>query len=440
MTVFIDITNLETTRSNTGIQRVTKEFIKRVISDTALNVKILIINKTIQEAELLDNQEVELFLKNSKTYNFKQRKKFNLSTFKPKEKTAFFDIDSTWNIVYTRDKLYPLLKQNGFLIFNFIYDLIPIVAPQFTNDLTAKNFNIYLEAIYKHSDLVMSDSQSAQNDFLSVKATKNIKRDIPTRTVGLGSDFIKSDIKIEDKIINSILQKKYILFVGTIEPRKNQADVLQAFDTLSDKYKDLNLVFIGKKGWSVDPLIKKIQNHPLKDKRFFWLNGIDDDTLSHFYQNAFIVTYLSSYEGYGLPIAESLNYANITVASKNSSMYEVGKDYADYVTYGSQNEIIDIISLYCDNKELYALKKQHIKENFTPLSWQQFYTSISTILINYEKSQALVQKHLKKLQFVFISIEINSIKDTIKEIDKCVDFVKEYIIITAPKFIDKFEQ
>ena len=440
MTIYIDITQLEKGRANTGIQRVVKEFLKRASICTNITYKIIILDEKNKKAQILDNTEVSSFLNDVQNYQFISKTDLDLINLKPTTTTAFFDIDSNWNVIFKRGSLYPILKNNGFLIFNFIYDMIPIVLPQYTHKDTAINFRSFIDAIYKHSDLVMFDSLSAQNDFENIKNEQNITRDISTRVIGLGSDFLKTDIKPQDENIINILNKKYILFVGTLEPRKNQADVLEAFESIAEKYPNLNLVIIGKRGWDVEVLIQKILTHPLKNKQLFWLDNIDDNTLSQFYQNAFLVTYLSKYEGYGLPIAESLSYGNITITSKNSSMYEVGKDAADYVVYNSLNELTSIISLYCDNENLYKAKKQYIKNNFKTTSWEQFYTSISDIFCNFEKSLQLKQNHLSILQFVFISIDKHNLEGTIKAIDKYMNFVKEYIIVTHPKFIKEFQQ
>ncbi|MEA2018426.1 MAG: glycosyltransferase family 1 protein, partial [Campylobacterota bacterium] len=441
MTIYIDISILEKNRANTGIQRVLKEFVQRVVfnDNDSYTFKILAYNWDSKNMELLGIQEVKSFLKETASFQFEKNNPIDLKTIKVNETTIFLDMDSPWYAPISRDQLYPTLKENGFLIFNFIYDLVPIILPEYAHPNTVKIFKPFLDAVYRYSDTVLFDSLSANNDFIDYKNSLNITRDIPSRVVGLGSDFFKSTLKINDNYINNILEKKYILFVGTIEPRKNQENVLDAFEILSEKYPDLNLVFIGKNGWKVENLIHKIKNHPLKEKQLFWLNNIDDDTLSYFYQNAFIVTYLSKYEGYGLPIAESLGYGNITIASKNSSMYEVAHDTADYISYNTQNELIDIISLYCDNINLYNLKKEYIKDNFKITTWDTFSNSIFTIFDNFEQSIYLTQNHLKKLQFVFISIEIDSIKGTVEACDKYVDFIKEYIVITAPKFISKFE-
>ena len=440
MTIYIDITQLNRGRANTGIQRVVKEFLQRAVSNQEkIRYKILTYNIDTNTLELLDIDEVKAFLADVTNFIFTKNIPIDILSIQSTKTTIFFEIDALWNTPLKRADLYPLLKNKGFLIFNYIYDLVPIIMPQYAHEETVKNFSSFLMATYKHSDMVFFDSASAQHDYMSYKKSLGITRNIPTRVTGLGSDFLQTKKEIIDPTIVNLLQKKYILFVGTIEPRKNQADTLQAFEILANKYPDLNLIFIGRQGWKVDAFINKINTHPLKDKQLYWLNNIDDDTLNHFYKNAFIVTYLSKYEGYGLPIAESLNHTNITIASKNSSMYEVGRDFADYLTFNSQNELVDIISLYCDNINLYNQKKAYIKQNYKPTSWDAMANSIIDVFLNYDKSIALKQHHQKKLQFVFISIELENIQHTIIAIDKYVDFVKEYIIITAPKFIKEFK-
>jgi glycosyltransferase involved in cell wall biosynthesis len=440
MIIYLDITQLEKGRVNTGIQRVVKEFISRASICGSIEYKIFIFKEKEDLVYILDNNEIDSFLRNIQTYEFKSKQEFDLLNFKPSEITALFDIDASWNVDFKRDKLYPILKENNFLIFNFIYDMIPILFKDLAHDLTVQNFGVFIDSVYKYSDLVMFDSQSAQDDFLKIKKDRGFNREISTRSIGLGSDFLEVQIEPVEKSIANILTKKYLLFVGTLEPRKNQEDVLNAFEVLSKKYDDLNLVIIGKKGWKIDHLAYRLDKHKLKNKKIFWLQNIDDNTLKQFYQNAFIVTYLSKYEGYGLPIAESLGYGNITIASKNSSMYEVGFDFADYVEYNSLNELVEIISLYSDNQDLYNLKKEYIKNNFLQPVWSKFYDSIYNIFLNFEKSINLRSNHLSKFQFVFISIDKHNLEGTIKAIDKYIDFVKEYIIITAPKFIEDFDK
>jgi len=420
MTIYIDITQFERQRANTGIQRVVKEFLQRAMSSKAGTYKVLIYNQKSKKMQQVQNTEVKLFLKDIKNFQFKKRRTINIEEIKVVKKTIFLDIDSGWNAPYKRDKLYPILKSNGFLIFNFIYDLIPVLLPQFVQNITIKNYKSFIKTVFKYSDMVILNSNSAQNDFLNYKKSLNIKRKISTEVVGLGSNFIAIKTPVDNPMIKTVLNKKYILFVGTLEPRKNQEDVLNAFDALSKKHKDLNLVFIGMKGWRVDKLIDRINSHILKDKRVFWFNRIDDTTLFHFYQNAFLVTYLSKYEGYGLPIIESLQHNNITITSKNSSMPEVGLDFTDYIEDDNLNQLTDTIALYCDNTKLYNQKKEYIKEHFKARTWTEFCDDVFSAMEGFKKSH--LKKNIKAIPFFgwlarwsYNLLRLNNLKHTVHQ-------------------------
>ena len=376
MTIYIDITQFIKKRAITGIQRVIKEYVQNALL-SQVDIKILCFNSQINSFELIQNDEVLNFFKDIKNYKFLNKMQidiFNQPTFN----NIFFDMDSVWNSSLNRVTLYKKLKNSNFKIFNFIYDLIPILFPDFSYEKRVQNFTSFLSAVYEYSDFIFFDSYSAKNDFLHFKEKLNIKKNYSTKVVYLGCDFISNTPSRNEKY-EHLLLKKYILFVGTIELRKHQPKVLEAFEILASKYSDLNLVFIGKVGWNIEPFVQKMLNHPLKDKKFFWLENIDDDVLSSFYQNAFLVTYISEYEGYGLPIAESLNCNNITIASKNSSLCEVGQDFVEYISDNSINQMIERISFYHENPTMYKAKKEFIKLNYKPISWNDTFNAINAV-------------------------------------------------------------
>jgi len=373
MIIYIDITEFVISRINTGIQRVLKEFLQRVILDKH-EINIIYFDEHTDNYQLLDNTEVKAFLQEVKTYDFTIFKSIDLYTHSEKDK-IFLELDSVWNCFVKRIDLYPKLKQYNFKIVNLIYDLTPILFKKYAKENTKINFPLFLNAVYKYSDFVFFDSLSAEQDFnkLQIKTQSKIKA-IPTKVIYLGSDFSSTHSRTNTKY-EHLISKKYILFVGTIEPRKNQLLALKAFEEVYKKHTDLHLVFIGKMGWKTQSFNEYLDAHPLKDTNVHHLRDIDDDLLSLFYKSAFLVTYLSKYEGYGLPIAESLQYGNITITSKNSSMYEVGKGFADYLLKNEKNELIHILSLYLDNQNIYDKKKKFIKEKYIPPSWDKFYIS-----------------------------------------------------------------
>lgn len=438
MIIYIDISNYVEIRAHTGIQRVIIEFLSRLlVNNVEINYKIIYFDTESQNFILLKNTEVKEFLKDVKNYSFSNTKDL-IAIDDIKDGDMFFDLDGIWNHGLKRTYLYRKLKNNNVKIINFIYDLVPIVKAQFSHENTTRNFTTYLYAIYTYSDLVFFDSRSAEKDFLSVKQEIGSTRFISTRVVKLGSDIHLSDKKNTIFKYFNITSTKYILFVGTLEPRKNQKLALDVFEILEKEHDDINLVLVGKEGWNNSELIQRIKKHPLLNKKLHWLNKVSDEELEKLYENAYICTYLSEYEGFGLPIAESLGYGKVTITSKNSSMYEVGKNFADYLIYNSKNELYDILDFYLKNEVLYNEKKQFIQNNYYAYSWDLTYQSVVDVFVNY--SHQLSIETPNKLQFVFISIDIENLQRTIREIDTYMDFVSEYIIVTRPDMMNDFSK
>ncbi len=377
MKLYIDISQFLHNRFSTGIQRVVREFLQRSLLQMHDDVHIISFSSSSGSYYLLDNDEVKLFLKEFKNYQFQNFTPIDIFNTLQENK-VFFDIDSVWNHDYQRIHLYKKLKIHHFKIYNFIYDLIPVLYPNLVKNKTRNNFNSFLNAVYTYSDFVFFDSESARDDFIIFQSSQEKKRNITTKIVYLGSDFIHTELSTPMKY-NTVFYKfapiKYILFVGTIEPRKLQPLLIEAYEELFKTHPDLHIILIGSIGWKVEKFKQYLYSHPLKDKHIHHLVNVDDDTLHLFYQNAFLVTYLSLYEGYGLPIAESLLRGNITIASNNSSMPEVGKNCAQYID-NTKEALLKTIRHYLENDTLYEKRKQYIKENYKHQSWDAFYNNL----------------------------------------------------------------
>lgn len=93
------------------------------------------------------------------------------------------------------------------------------------------------------------------------------------------------------------MQRPSVLAVGTIEPRKGYRQIISAFDLLWERGEDVTLVIVGIKGWLMEDLISRIENHPEKGRRLFWLSRISDGMLSHLYRTATVLLAASSGEG-----------------------------------------------------------------------------------------------------------------------------------------------
>lgn len=370
--IYVDISQYLTKRLNTGIQRVIKEFILRAMNDI-FTLHVIYFNKKENEYFTIAFNELNLLFTNIKDYKIKEKIKINLFENTDIQK-IFFEIDSVWNGDEERNKFYPKLKLHNYLIVNFIYDLIPVLYPNFMYQQTKQNFPVFFKAVYTYSDLILFDSTSSKQDFFKLLNISLKKKYIPSEVIYLGSNFTNNSY--ETSKYKDLLEKKYLLFVATIEPRKEQMLVLKAFEELNILYPDLHLIYVGRIGWNVDQFMKYLYSHKLKDKNIHHLDNIDDDELVHFYGNAFITLYLSQYEGYGLPIAEALFFNNIIITSNNSSLKEVGEEFALYIKNNTKQELVELIVKYLENEELYNQRKYFIKKNYKSVTWDGFYQNI----------------------------------------------------------------
>jgi glycosyltransferase involved in cell wall biosynthesis len=115
---------------------------------------------------------------------------------------------------------------------------------------------------------------------------------------------------------------KFLLYVGTIQPRKNLNRLLSAFEKLPAKFDTFRLVIAGQKGWLYDDFISQINRSPKKSKII--LTGfVDQADLPALYTAASCTCLIGLYEGFGIPPAESLACGTIPVVSSSSSLPEV---------------------------------------------------------------------------------------------------------------------
>lgn len=146
------------------------------------------------------------------------------------------------------------------------------------------------------------------------------------------------------------LPKKYLICVGTIERRKNQAAVVEALSLLPDEF---HLVVVGKKTAYYDEVVEVVDRQGLNERVHF-LNNVDFADFPALYSEAFVSVYMSIFEGFGIPVLESLCCGTPAVASSRSSIPEVGGDAAIYADPFTPEEIAGQINRLLSNSELYA--------------------------------------------------------------------------------------
>lgn len=286
-----------------------------------------------------------------------------------------------WDYLDIYRHLYKVKKSTNLNVISMCYDLIPYKYPNLVLGNVASYFaNYYCEMSWA-SDHVACISKSSQADFLEFLNKFKI-REPKTSVVHLGSEVSKNIICDTSESVQNVLQEKFILFVSTIERRKNHETLIKAIHFLmSSGVKSIpKLVFVGMRGWGIDDMLKDLElNNVLKDN-IVLLNHVTDAELSVLYKNCSFFVYPSFYEGWGLPIAEALAYGKFGICSSTSSMPEVGGNFVDYCNPFDVVGWANAINKYSNNDELLREKEQIINDDFIPFTWEKFGNQILSIM------------------------------------------------------------
>ncbi|HOX55132.1 MAG TPA: glycosyltransferase family 1 protein [Candidatus Omnitrophota bacterium] len=167
------------------------------------------------------------------------------------------------------------------------------------------------------------------------------------------------------------VKEDFILFVGTIEPRKNIGNLILAFNALKEKNNiPHKLVIIGMKGWMYEKVFKLYDESKHK-KDIMFLDYQPNNILNNFYNLADVFVYPSFYEGFGFPILEAFSCGRAVITSNVSSCKEIGEEAALLIEPNSIDEISSaILRILSDNKLKEDLQRKGLEKS-RPFSWQE---------------------------------------------------------------------
>jgi len=286
---------------------------------------------------------------------------------------VFFDIDSVWNNRMRRSFLLPILKRQGVSIAVHIYDIIPILYPQYCDEQTTLRFMDYLGAHLLHADLIIANTESTLSDI------RRLSEQIGTHPVHsicvpLGANFVtvnkKSlDTKTIDPRVFALEGYQYLLMVGTIEPRKNHEFLLDVYE---EKLRSagFKLVIAGRPGWNIDLIMRRINNLQKKDDHFLYLDHANDATIDYLYKHAYFTVFPTQYEGFGLPIIESFLHKTPVLASDIPVLREVGGDLCEYFSLADKTDMLRLLQKYKSDPDAYIVLRSQL-EHYVPFSWDQ---------------------------------------------------------------------
>lgn len=290
--------------------------------------------------------------------------------------SVFLDMESSWHNQYRRSELLPKLKADGISIVAVHYDIIPILMPDRVHPRTQSLFTEHILSQMAFVDLFICISRSSERDLLRYAQRTYPGRSIDTTTITLGSDIAAEDGAAAP---GARLPSRYLLSVGTIEPRKNLDLVVDALRGVADRCPGLGLVIAGRYGWNAESTLLKIREALRDGLEVLWLDRVSDRELKHLYENALLTVVPSTYEGCGLPVLEALRYGCPVLSSTAGALPEAGGDLVDYFQPDDAASLTALIIDYIEDPSLYRARKTMVSD-FTPPSWKQSTEELVQIL------------------------------------------------------------
>ena len=248
-----------------------------------------------------------------------------------------------------------------------VYDL---VSERFPETMDARNRRLlqgHLQDSASRASAVLTISEFSKREIMDV--LKVPEENIFVGYCGVDTDFYTPGTGFETDIAKKHNLERYILYVGTLEPRKNIKTLVDAFGRISDKHPDVKLVLAGGLGWQPDATLAAIESCPARD-RIIRTGYISNTEKRDLLRNAEVFVFPSIYEGFGMPVTEAMACGTDCVISESSSLTEIGKGLLPLIAPKNVNEWAQALESKL-NETVTDARRAELRAHVTRYTWEE---------------------------------------------------------------------
>jgi len=385
--ILVDISAIAQIDLRTGIQRVTRSILNKLLSDPPIGYRIEPVYATGDRLGYRYAMEFTLrFLDCPSAFN-------NDEPIEVQPGDVFLGLDLHPSVVPFQMPYLKELRDRGVNIYFVVYDLLPVLLPHAFPEGIDHYHAKWLKSIVEF-DGALCISRTVADELREWLKTNGPER---MRSFKVGFFHLGADVEdsvpsrglpdTAHQLLAQLSLRSNFLLVGTIEPRKGHSQLIAAFDELWGAGVDANLVIVGKAGWddfpqemrrNIPQIIEKLRDHPELGKRLFWLEGISDEYLEKVYASCTCLIAPSEGEGFGLPLIEAAQHKLPIIARDIPVFREVAGDHAYYFSGMEPADLAEAIKKWL---ALYEMG-QHPKSDDMPwLTWKQSAQQLLDIIL-----------------------------------------------------------
>lgn len=307
----------------------------------------------------------------------------NVSVVTPRDGDTLVLLGAFWGYGNTADN-YAKVKAAGVKVGVYIYDLIPITHPEYCDAKLAYDFALSLSEICFIADFFLTISEFTATELKNFMKQYGVP-DVPVQSIPLAHTLSTPSVirKSWPKTLAEIEGEPFVLYVSTVEGRKNHLYVVRVWRALMEANVAVpHLVFVGRMGWRIDGLREELASSDNLDGYVHIVHDLTDVELSSLYDKCQFTAFTSFVEGWGLPVGESLIHGKPCIASNSSSIPEVGGDLIDYVDPLNLNDGVRIFRKLIEDDVYRAGRIEQIRTKFKPRTWEEVSHNFLDAVIN----------------------------------------------------------
>lgn len=287
-------------------------------------------------------------------------------------------------------------------LYSIIHDLAPIRFPFWFDRDYAPKFQSNFLHLVTISDKILTTSEKCTTDVHDLlRATEQ-----PCPPIGMirWGDSDLTSVHGENEhapgsVRAAFTDKKFVLAVGAIHMRKNYEMLYRVWARFADEdaNRDLHLVIVGGVSRNGQELADRIDADPRVNDRIHILSGIEDADLAWLYETCLFTALPSHYEGWPLPVAESLVHGKLCLASSASSVPEIAPEVVEHIDPEDFVSWHAKISFYAASTAARTVKENAIRQSYTPVPWSKTAQQISATVAEPRVVRGLVPQHPGKI-------------------------------------------
>jgi glycosyltransferase involved in cell wall biosynthesis len=296
---------------------------------------------------------------------------------------TLINLGTAWSLPNYLLAVRNLRKDRNLKYLQYVHDLIPLVIPDSCASDLPRQFSEWLTSAFASTDLFLVNSRNTSNDLLNAAKTLGVAcPPVVLATLDVGPNAFEQT----EGSLNIIRREgihRFVLLVGTLEPRKNHIFAFNVWSQLKARRGDAGtptLVCVGRKGWLFEPIFSRLEREPALARKVRILENVTDPELDTLYRQALFTFYPSRYEGWGMPITESLCYGKIPIVPNMGPFTEAGGAFAAYFEPGSEVSCLSVIEALLDSDESRIDLEKRVHTQFRPREWAHVWTDVKRSL------------------------------------------------------------